>query len=231
MLQQVEAGDESAAVGELSYLRDAARLQAVTCSATTAAEMRDARMLVDGFHRRALFALAAVAQRLLHLLAAGSPMAAAWNAVQVDQHNAVHAHVMAILLSHFVAGAFAEQNALCAAAGWAGLAPVLRKLALLFALRHLLDSPDFLEAAFLAPAQLPLAREAVRELEGELAGEAVGLVDAFWYSDLQLASAIGRHDGQAYLALLEATARSDLNAAEPVASYASSLRPILRAKL
>ncbi len=31
------------------------------------------------------------------------------------------------------------------------------------------------------------------------AGEAVALVDSFWFSDLQLASAIGRYDGQAYL--------------------------------
>jgi len=56
---------------------------------------------------------------------------------------------------------------------------------------------------------------------------AVGLVDAFNFSDAELTSALGRYDGNVYEALYDWTKLDPMNAKNVPDAYQKSIRPIL----
>ena len=63
----------------------------------------------------------------------------------------------------------------------------------------------------------------------DLRPDAVALVDSFGFEDYLLNSAIGRHDGDVYSALLEAAKRSKLNQTEEGPAWHDILKPVLTA--
>lgn len=70
----------------------------------------------------------------------------------------------------------------------------------------------------------------------ELRPDAVALVDGFGFEDYILNSALGRHDGDVYRALLDGAQRSKLNNTEEGPGWDDILKPLLsgrkpRAKL
>ena len=73
----------------------------------------------------------------------------------------------------------------------------------LFALYYMeRDLAEFLEHGHLSQAQATLLRQQVRSLLQELRPQAVALVDAWGIADCELNSALGRHDGRVYEALM-----------------------------
>jgi acyl-CoA oxidase len=64
----------------------------------------------------------------------------------------------------------------------------------------------------------------VEALLSELRPEAVGLVEAFDWTDFALKSALGRSDGDVYNALLESAKREPLNAKDPVDGFVQIYR-------
>ncbi|KAF4588698.1 hypothetical protein EYR40_010251 [Pleurotus pulmonarius] len=70
-------------------------------------------------------------------------------------------------------------------------------------------------------------RKAVKALCQELLPEAVGLTDAFGFTDFELNSALGVSDGNAYQALWDAAQTEPLNQDEITPAYQESIRPML----
>ena len=65
----------------------------------------------------------------------------------------------------------------------------------------------------------------------EIRPDAVGLVDAFDFSDRSLRSTIGKYDGNVYEALFDAAKNSTLNKVDPFEGYKEYLRPHLNLEL
>ncbi|KAJ7589575.1 peroxisomal oxidase [Mycena floridula] len=71
-------------------------------------------------------------------------------------------------------------------------------------------------------------RLAIKNLCAELVPQAIGLTDAFGFSDWELDSALGRYDGEVYKALLARTNDEPLNADEVTPAYKESIKPVLQ---
>ncbi|KAJ7493615.1 peroxisomal oxidase [Mycena latifolia] len=71
-------------------------------------------------------------------------------------------------------------------------------------------------------------RLAIAGLCAELLPEAIGLSDAFGFSDWELDSALGVHDGKVYEALWARVQREPLNQTEVTEAYEASIKPMLQ---
>ncbi|KAF9484218.1 peroxisomal oxidase [Pholiota conissans] len=70
-------------------------------------------------------------------------------------------------------------------------------------------------------------RLAVKQLCEELLPEAIGLTDAFGFTDWELDSALGVHNGKVYEALWDRAQSEPLNKTEVANAYGKSIKPIL----
>ncbi|KAF7343923.1 Acyl-coenzyme A oxidase [Mycena venus] len=70
-------------------------------------------------------------------------------------------------------------------------------------------------------------RLAIAGLCGELLPEAIGLTDAFGFSDWELDSALGVYDGKAYEALWARVQEEPLNQTEVTEAYEASIKPLM----
>lgn len=76
---------------------------------------------------------------------------------------------------------------------------VLQRLEVLFAVNRVLEKPQALfESGYLTGAQFRLIGETKNSLLEKLKSDALGLVEAFLFSDNSLRSALGREDGKVY---------------------------------
>lgn len=73
------------------------------------------------------------------------------------------------------------------------------------------EASEFLSSGYLSPKQHELLRNRVHALLGELRPQAVTLVDSWGFPDYLLNSALGRHDGKVYEALVEFARNEPLN--------------------
>ncbi|KAF9048370.1 acyl-CoA oxidase [Hymenopellis radicata] len=105
---------------------------------------------------------------------------------------------------------------------------VMKSLYLLYLLSTIESSlGDFLELGILRPLHAKEIRKALRRVtEVEILPEAIGLTDAFGWSDWELDSALGVHDGRVYEALWERTKSEPLNNGEDHL-YKDYIKPIL----
>uniref|UniRef100_A0A8H7XY14 Acyl-coenzyme A oxidase n=1 Tax=Psilocybe cubensis TaxID=181762 RepID=A0A8H7XY14_PSICU len=71
-------------------------------------------------------------------------------------------------------------------------------------------------------------RLAIKRLCEELLPEAIGLTDAFGFTDWDLDSALGVYDGKVYEALWERVKAEPLNQSEVPAAYQESIKPMLK---
>ena len=115
-----------------------------------------------------------------------------------------------------------------------GLEPVLKALSDLFAL-DLLERKGYaamlVVSGWATKAQLRLLSTAARGLLARLRPEAVALVDAFKFDDMELMqTAIGAQDGNVYERLWSWTEKDPLNQypENVVAGYAEHLKPLLK---
>ncbi|KAI9220900.1 acyl-CoA dehydrogenase/oxidase C-terminal [Blastocladiella britannica] len=84
------------------------------------------------------------------------------------------------------------------------LYPALKLVCDVFVLNELLkDLGDFTEDGYFSQQQVKLLRAAHKTALGDMLKDAVGLVEAFGYSDYELDSTLGRSDGRVYEALLQ----------------------------
>ncbi|GBF98378.1 peroxisomal acyl-coenzyme A oxidase [Raphidocelis subcapitata] len=162
--------------------------------------------------------------------AAGGRLAfegAPWNGSTLALIAAARAHCELQLALNFYAALqrWSSEGALspvCLAA--------LSRLAALFGLGRLeLGLADLLEDGYMNGAQAAALRRASRGLLAALRPDAVALVDAFGFEDYYLHSALGRHDGDVYRALLDMAQPSPLNATEEGPAWEGVLRPAMQA--
>ncbi|KAF8068739.1 hypothetical protein FPV67DRAFT_1414516 [Lyophyllum atratum] len=158
----------------------------------------------------------------------------AWNTHMMSLVAAARAHT-----EYFVLQSFVDQ---VACVSDAALHTVLKHLCDLFALSTI-ESPfsigalGFLEDSYISAAQLKDIRALVNRSLSALVPEAVGLTDAWGFSDASLQSALGQKDGNVYETLMSWTRQLPFNSACRQAGgvdqegYERFIRPILRAKL
>ncbi|KAF8889606.1 acyl-CoA dehydrogenase/oxidase C-terminal [Infundibulicybe gibba] len=97
---------------------------------------------------------------------------------------------------------------------------VLHKLCSLFALSTIesplsIGSLEFFEDGYISSTQLRIIRSQVNEILSDLLPEAIGLTDAWNFSDASLQSALGRKDGNVYETLMSWTRQLPINRNEP----------------
>lgn len=193
-----------------------------SCAAGTEEELTDTEVLLSAYRHRAARLLLEAASAVQAGVAAGKAMDEAWNGSQVLMGRASRAHALALLLESFRGGASESRRS-----GMVGPreAAVLDSLCRLFGLYWMeRDIGDFLEDRYLSSEQASWVRSAVLGLLGEVRPNAVGLVDAWDFSDFLLDSALGRYDGDVYPAIMEAAGRDPLNSTEPGPGYEESLK-------
>jgi len=91
---------------------------------------------------------------------------------------------------------------------------------------------DYTEDGYLNYQQATWCREAVKKALSDMIPEAVGLVDAWEFSDFELNSTLGRSDGKVYEAIFEATLSDPVNQGKNGKAislgYEEYIRPILK---
>jgi len=70
-------------------------------------------------------------------------------------------------------------------------------------------------------------RSAIAELEREILPQAIGLTDAFGFTDYELDSALGVKDGRAYENIFERAQLEPLNQEEVTDGYEEFIKPVL----
>ncbi|GLB42030.1 putative acyl-CoA oxidase family protein [Lyophyllum shimeji] len=159
---------------------------------------------------------------------------AAWNLHMMSLIVAARAHIEYFVLQSFVDQVACVTNP--------AVHSVLVRLRNLFALSTI-ESPfsigalGFFEDAYISSAQLKEIRAHVNRALEALLPEAVGLTDAWAFSDASLQSALGQKDGNVYETLMSWTRQLPFNRACREAGgvdregFEKYIRPILRAKL
>ncbi|KAK7346745.1 hypothetical protein VNO80_21268 [Phaseolus coccineus] len=90
---------------------------------------------------------------------------------------------------------------------------------------------DFLSTGCITPEQGSLANDMLRSLYSQLRPNAIGLVDAFNYTDHYLGSVLGRYDGDVYPKLYEEAWKDPLNDSVVPDGFQEYIRPMLKQQL
>ncbi|XP_014508908.1 peroxisomal acyl-coenzyme A oxidase 1 [Vigna radiata var. radiata] len=90
---------------------------------------------------------------------------------------------------------------------------------------------DFLSTGCITPKQGSLANDLLRSLYSQVRPNAIGLVDAFNYTDHYLGSVLGRYDGDVYPKLYEEAWKDPLNDSVVPDGFQEYIRPMLKQQL
>eukprot|EP00759_Apiculatamorpha_spiralis_P035236 PhF_6_TR36145/c0_g1_i1/m.52533/K00232/E1.3.3.6, ACOX1, ACOX3; acyl-CoA oxidase len=185
----------------------------------SASELRNMTTLVNVWRSIAYRAVHNAAMALQGAPKAGAKTPEdAWNFAHIPLVRAAFVHSLSTLVTSFAKGVSEIKD------------PALRKveerLCVLFAL-HKLDAVSVAESC-MTQAQALSVHGVIATLLTEIRPDAVPLVDAYGFSDRQLNSCIGRHDGNVYEAVVDWARRSPLNHDAAVRDdIKKSLLPIL----
>jgi acyl-CoA oxidase len=86
---------------------------------------------------------------------------------------------------------------------------------------------DFMEDRHLSAEQASWVRSSVLVFLDKIRPNAVSLVDAGDFSDFRLKSALGRYDGDAYPAIMDAARCDPMNQTEPGPGYEEHLKRLI----
>ena len=90
---------------------------------------------------------------------------------------------------------------------------------------------DFTEDNYLTLQHCDKLRKKLRQMLKEIRPDAVPLVDSFNMSDLTLASALGRYDGNVYEALYKWALKEPLNKSHVADGFDEFIKPLYIQKL
>jgi acyl-CoA oxidase len=196
-----------------------------TCQARSEKDMMDLTLLSAAFCHRSARLLVEVAGQLQSFIMGGMNAQEAWNQALVQMARISRAYSQFHLIENFINGIDEEEGAL--SIGQAE-SDVLRDLARLFALYWMeRELGDFMEDGYLSAEQASWVRSSVLFLLDRIRPNAVSLVDARDFSDFRLKSALGRYDGDAYPAIMDAARRDPLNQTEPGPGYEEHLKRLI----
>ena len=221
-LDQYETCDSYGLVPSLKAIIHSSGI-AERCQATRPGQLYDLDILLLAFRHRAARLLAQVASQINSAVMNGTSMQHAWNNALVAMARTSRAYSLFLLLRNFIEGINGSSNEVGPAE-----TKVLTDLARLFALYWIeKDMGDFLEDGYLSAKQADWVRSGVLECLDVVRPNAVGLVDAFDFSDFRLKSALGRYDGNVYPSIMEAAARDPLNQVDPGPAYDPELKRLI----
>lgn len=80
----------------------------------------------------------------------------------------------------------------------------------------------FLSTSTIIPSDLSRLNEKYREAISQISANAVPLTDSFGFTDRELNSALGKHNGRAYEALWDAAQKNPINSGEENAKLSVS---------
>lgn len=214
--------------GSVNYLENHNRYAKETCSATTIKDFLTPDVQLHAMTHRSLRLIVKVFEQFQTLLGEGNTFENAWNILAVELCYISKVHCIRTILNTFIITLQDQVKN-----SYPELFPILKKLLDLFALYWIeRDIGDFYEDGYLTSTQGDLVRQAVRMLLKEIRKEAVPLVDAFGFTDIDLHSALGRYDGKVYETLYEWALKEPLNQTEIVQpTYDLYLRPLLKGQL
>lgn len=188
------------------------------CRARSANDLLDVSgVILPAFEHRAARLLVQVANQLGDdAKTKGKSQQEAWNDGLVLMARVSRAYSQLLLLCNFVDGIqWEEQNLQSSCVGPKEIA-VLKDMARLFALYWMeRDLGDFCEDGYVSQRQAMWIHDKVLDMLKAIRPNAVALVDARDFSDFRLKSALGRHDGDVYPAIMEAAKRDPLNHTDP----------------
>jgi len=188
-----------------------------TCPVRDSAGWLDTAAQVAALQHRARHRVAEIQSQLEASVATGKSWA---QAAQSVQWNGVQASLA--VCETLIAEAFAEG----VRRSEPELQPVLRLLCSLFCLDSLEGGlGDLLMDGYLVPEQASALRAQARCLLEAIRPDAVSLVDALGYADLELNSAIGSHDGDVHRRLLEWAEKDPMNEGPVVRGWREHWRP------
>lgn len=204
-------------------------LSAVTknsaCPATTSEDFKDPQTLIQAYKHRAARLVMFVSKKLQEKISSGLTPEDAWNNVSIDLVRAAKAYCHLYVVDHFAKTVEKEKFS-------AELRSVLKGLFNLYAVYGIVENAgDFLEDQYLNGQQMRLANDVLMELLEELRPNAVGLVDAFGFSDQSLNSVLGRYDGNVYEHLMKWAESCPMNRRETPPGYEKYLRPLLKGQI
>lgn len=214
-----------------AYLREAGRAPSPTSApfAGSAAELAASPGALLGALREAARVLAVRAAAALHahVASGGAPYEVAWSErASAELLEAARAHARYTLAACFDAAVSDAQASRAASRPALGALASLRDLHLLTACDEGAARP-LLESGHLTPAHTLCVRARALELLPGIRRDAVGLVNAFGLTDLELNSVLGRADGDVYPHLLAWARRSPLNKAQVLGGFEEHVRPIM----
>jgi acyl-CoA oxidase len=179
------------------------------CTVSSAEEFFQPSAILHAFQHRSGRMLLTIAQTLQEKVASGVDLNKAMGALSVNLVSAARAHSMYMLLKTYADSINALPE------GTADEKKVKEVQFKLFALLGCFyienESGDFLFDQYMTGKQVQMVTEVGRELLSQIRPNAVALVDAFDFHDHFLNSALGRHDGKVYSALLSWAKESPLN--------------------
>eukprot|EP01130_Rhizamoeba_saxonica_P015474 TRINITY_DN6950_c0_g1_i1.p1 TRINITY_DN6950_c0_g1~~TRINITY_DN6950_c0_g1_i1.p1 ORF type:complete len:650 (+),score=133.70 TRINITY_DN6950_c0_g1_i1:79-2028(+) len=210
--------------GDISYLNLARSLSADKSLVVLPDDLLNSEIQIRAFEHKAARVLLNVNKYVRVETAKGTSSADIWNGIMGDFVDVTRSHCDLIMLKGFVKKVEQCSNP--------EVRRVLKKLCDLFALTHLYqDRADLLVDNYFDKHTIYLLQQNRRNLIRDLRPELVSLVDAFDHHDLTLNSALGRHDGKVYEALIQLSRQSPLNQQDVISGYKEYIQPILKGKL
>ncbi|XP_076826060.1 peroxisomal acyl-coenzyme A oxidase 2-like [Clavelina lepadiformis] len=204
--------------GTVAYLNDSS---SGVCPARTSDDFLSLNILMKCYENRAKCVIQQAASKLQQKIRSGLPMHNAWNMVAPFLIRAAKEHIMQYLVEtscKFV------NDLTCSDP----VKKILTQLCALYALHHINNSPgDFITNGCLNSAQCDIAHDTEVYLLGILRPDAVGIVDAFDFTDDILQSCLGAYDGNVYERLFEWAKEAPMNRTEVHQDSYQLLRPYL----
>lgn len=202
-------------------------------------------LIIPAFRHRVVRLLMGLLEKLQTLSSAGCTPAAAWNECHVEIFRVSSAHSAYVVLATSITpmtemenhssaiprlfellGALTASSTPCPSHSHPACS---RSLGIYWILQ---DLGDWLEDGYFVKAQINFFRNRFDFLLPCIRKSAVGLVDAFGFTDRQLRSAIGRFDGNVYQELFDlASKQNPINHTELIPGFQEHVQPFVQAKL
>ncbi|CAB4002270.1 peroxisomal acyl-coenzyme A oxidase 1 isoform X2, partial [Paramuricea clavata] len=192
------------------------------CVASSPQDFRNPEILVRAYKHRAARLVLAVSRKLQQNTSKGVSPGDARNICSVELVRAAQAHCHQFVVEQFA-------NVIQNESFSATLRPVMEAMFRLYCVHGIVEqAKDFLEDGYMNGEQVNMANDVLMELLDEIRPNAIGLVDAFDYSDYCLNSVLGRYDGNVYEHLMKWAEKFPLNKNEVMPAYEKYLRPLLK---
>ncbi|XP_039264820.2 peroxisomal acyl-coenzyme A oxidase 1-like [Styela clava] len=205
-------------VGIPSYLNER---MSDRCHATSERDLTNHDTLLQCLKHRSSFLIRQAKEKIDSLTKSGKSYQDVWNITSVELVNVARAHLEYYIFSSFLQ-VIQNMNASADTKGKMG------ELCSLFGLHTINENmADLLRDKYLSAKQARLATEAELSSLSRIRKYALGLVDAFDFTDKTLMTCIGTYDGNAYERLYENAKRAPRNKTEVNEGFYNQLRPYL----